>query len=134
MNKSSQLRICDWWLLILTGIILVSGILLEIISGGSILWVWFHIIVGIVFLGFICKHLQLHYRQCNLWKSKSSNMKWLAIVGLFTFITGIIVSGFWIETPAHYKIGAVHGKFGFLFLLLSGWHIIRRAKFYCKSF
>lgn len=134
MNKQQKLNVCDWILLIVTVLILLSSIQLEIIAGSSIIWVWAHIIVGTMFFVLIGWHLQLHFQWRNwfrlLWKQKLKNTKWLTIIGILTIMTALISTIGWIVSPDHSKIGSVHGKFGFLFVVLVLWHIFRRLKFY----
>lgn len=134
MNKQQKLKVCDWILLIITVLILLSSIQLEIIAGSSITWVWMHIIVGTMFFVLIGWHLQLHFQWRNwfrlLWKQKLKNTKWLVAIGILTIVTAVISTIGWVVSPEHSKIGAVHGKFGFLFVALVLWHIFRRLKFY----
>lgn len=134
MNKQRKLKACDWLLLIVTVLILSSSIQLEITSGSSKFWVWTHIILGTIFFGMIGWHLQLHFQWRNwfrlLWKQKLKNTKWLVVIGILTILTAVISTIGWIVSPDHSKIGSVHGKFGFLFVVLVLWHIFRRLKFY----
>ncbi len=134
INKQQKLKVCDWILLIVTVLILLSSIQLEIIAGSSITWVWMHIIVGTMFFVLIGWHLQLHFQWRNwfllLCKQKLKNTKWLTIIGILTIITAVMSTIGWIISPDHSKIGAVHGKFGFLFIVFILWHIFRRLKFY----
>lgn len=37
-----------------------------------------------------------------------------------------------VASPLHSKIGAVHGKLGFLFIALAVWHTARRFRFYIR--
>lgn len=136
MTKSLKLRLCAWTLVALTLVMLASSIQLEIISGAIPAWVIFHILVGAVFFALIGWHLQLHYQWRNwlrlLWRQKSANTKWLTAIGLLTLFTAIIATAGWIASPEHSKIGAVHGKFGFLFIALAVWHTVRRHRFLFK--
>lgn len=134
MKKSKRLELCNWSLLILTVLIVTSGIQLEIISGGSISWVSVHIILGISFSLLIAWHLELHFQRRNwlrlLWKQKFQNTKWLTVTGILTLLTAVIATIGWLASPVHSKIGAVHGKLGFLFVILIVWHIFRRIRYY----
>lgn len=134
MNKQRKLKICDWLLVILTVLMLSSSIQLEITSGSSKFWVWMHIVLGTAFFVMIGWHLRLHFQWRNwfrlLWKQKLKNTKWLTAVGILTIVTAVISTIGWVVSPEHSKIGAVHGKFGFLFVALVLWHIFRRLKFY----
>lgn len=113
---------------------LVSSVQLEVLSGEGLLWVWMHVAVGAVFLVLIGWHLRLHspWKRWDslLWKGKPAPMKWLAAAGLLTLVTAVPATAGWIASPVHSKIGAVHGKFGFLFVALAMWHTARRMRFY----
>ena len=56
-------------------------------------------------------------------------MKWLTVAGILTAVTGIIATA----GPSHSMIGAVHGKLGFLFILLAVWYGRSRAKIIRKK-
>lgn len=134
MNRLRKLKVCNWMLLIIIVLMLSSSIQLEITAGSGIIWVWAHIFVGLMFLVLIGWHLQLHFQWRNwfrlLWKQKLKNTKWLVAIGILTILTAVISTIGWIVSPDHSKIGAVHGKFGFLFIALALWHIFRRLKYY----
>ena len=137
MKKIVKLKTCNRSLLILTICILFSGIQLEVIHSNSLTLVWIHIIVGLLFMSFITYHIFLHFDYCN-WFAKFHNLKnqftrILWWVSLLTLITGIIASVHWLVTFAHAPIGGVHGKLGFLMILLSAAHIIKRFKFFKRK-
>ena len=136
MSKLKKLRLCDFMLLAVAVVMLASSLQLEVIAGQSMLWVWVHIVSGTLFLGVIFWHLQLHFQWRNwlrlLWKQRSANMKWLTVVGILTFVTALVATAGWIASPEHSKIGAVHGKLGFLFIALAVWHTARRFRFYIR--
>lgn len=136
MNKLKKLRLCDFMLLAVALVMLASSLQLEVIAGQSMWWVWVHIVSGTLFLVLILWHLQLHFQWRNwlrlLWKQRSANMKWLTAVGILTFVTALVATAGWIASPEHSKIGAVHGKLGFLFIALAVWHTARRFRFYIR--
>lgn len=119
-----------------TIVMLGSSIQLEITHGSLHFWVWIHIVLGILFSGLVAWHLQLHYQWRNwlrlLWKQKSPDMKWLTVIGILTLVTALMATTGWFVSPKHSKVGAIHGKFGFLFVALVVWHIIRRIRFYIR--
>lgn len=123
-------------LLAVAVVMLASSLQLEVIAGQSMWWVWVHIVSGTLFLVLILWHLQLHFQWRNwfrlLWKQRSANMKWLTAVGILTFVTALVATAGWIASPEHSKIGAVHGKLGFLFIALAVWHTARRFRFYIR--
>lgn len=133
MKHPLKLKTCAWSLVVVTVLMSGSAIQLEILSGKSNLWVWVHIILGILYLVLAMWHLRLHFgghdRLRRLWKQKSADTKWLTITGLLTLVTALIATIGWIASPIHSKIGAVHGKLGFIFLILAAIHTLRRAKF-----
>lgn len=136
MSKLKKLRLCDFMLLAVAVVMLASSLQLEVIAGQSMWWVWVHIVSGTLFLVLILWHLQLHFQWRNwfrlLWKQRSANMKWLTAVGILTFVTALVATAGWIVSPEHSKIGAVHGKLGFLFIALAVWHTARRFRFYIR--
>lgn len=134
MKKITKLKICDWSLLILTIAILISGIHLEITNSSGLTSVGIHIIVGLLFMGTATYHVFLHFGYCNWFakincqKSQATRILWW--VSLITLITGIIASSHWLTAFTHAPIGGVHGKLGFLMILLSIGHIAKRIKFF----
>lgn len=130
MEKMKKMRLCGASLMVVTVIMMLSGIQLEILSGKSELWVWLHVAAGLVFFGLIGRHLYLHFRWHDwfgkLWKLKSPDIKWLTAVALLTLLTGAIATAGFAVTPQHSIIGAVHGKAGFLMIALVVWHVARR--------
>ena len=134
MKKITKLRVCDWSLLILTIAILISGIQLEAIHSNGLTSVWIHIATGLLFMGMAAYHIFLHFGNSGWFakfhKLKSQFTRILWWVSLITLITGIIALVHWLTTFTHAPIGGVHGKLGFLMILLSAGHIIKRIKFF----
>ncbi len=133
MKKIKKLKICDWILLILTLCILISGVYLEAIGGRVELWIWIHIFIGILFFTLIYYHIFLHFGKTN-WFSKFSKLKnqftrILWWIGIITLLTGIIATAHWVTTTVHSPIGGVHGKIGFLMIILCAFHLFKRIKF-----
>lgn len=133
-TKLSRLRKCDWALIVISILILASGIQLDATGGSHALWVWWHIIIGCLFFAGIVWHLYLHFR----WKSWLERLRksgrrataWLATFAALTLISGLAATILWIIHPAHSHLVAIHGKIGFLMLLLVIGHTIKRRKFY----
>lgn len=134
MSRVREIVRCAWWLLAVSVAMLASGVQLEMLSGESRWWIWIHVVAGCVFFGLIIWHVFLHYRwndwEARLCRQGSANTRWLAAVGVLTLFTGLWTTAVWIADPVHGKLGAVHGKLGFLMLVLAGWHAARRARFY----
>lgn len=134
MNRLRKLRFCDVALVVVTIAMLASSVQLEVTSGSSIAWVWIHIILGAMFFVLIVWHLQLHFKWSGwlkkLKRQRFANTRWLAVAGVFTLLTGLIATAGWIVSPEHSKIGAVHGKLGFLLAGLAIWHTAKRIHFF----
>lgn len=136
MNNPKKLKICNLSLLALTVIVLVSGIQLEVLGGSGCAWVWFHVAVCIAFMALCFLHIFLHFRKSN-WFSriasqKSALTKWLWWTAMLTLITGIAATVRWAVTAAHGPVGAIHGKIGFLMIILAAVHAWQRRKFFLK--
>lgn len=134
MKKAEQLKICNHILLVITVLMLASSIQLEVIAGSNQFWVWTHIVLGLLFFGFIFRHLYLHFKWRNwlkvLWRQKSANTRWMTATGILTLLTAFIATVGWILSPDHSTIGAIHGKLGFIFIALALWHIFKRIRYY----
>ncbi len=134
MKSIAKLRICDWSLIVLTTGALFSGIQLELLSGSSYFWIWVHIGLSLLFLGICIWHIQLHFKSSNWFirfknlKSHVTKMLWW--ISLFTLATGMAASLDWLASGVHGPIGAIHGKIGFLMILLVVGHIVKRMKFF----
>lgn len=136
MRTLAKLKLCDWALLIMTLAVVASAIQLEILSATSAVWVWAHIILCIFFMGMCAWHIQLHFHKSNWFakirKQKSPVTRLLWWMSLLTLLTGIIASIRWIVTDTHGSIGAVHGKIGFLMVILTIAHLLKRKKFFSR--
>ena len=134
MKKITKLKICNWSLLAFTIAILISGIQLEATHSIGLTSVWIHILIGVLFIGMAGYHVYLHFGKSN-WFSKFRKQKsqvtrvlwWIALV---TLISGIVAMIHWVTTFSHAPIGGVHGKLGFLMIILSFGHITKRIKFF----
>lgn len=137
MKKTVKLKICNWTLVVLAILTLVSSIQLEASGDARLVPVWFHIIIATFFSIFIIYHIELHFLWKN-WFTKFSKLKspvtrvlwWLFI---FTALTGLISFCLWIGSPAHYHIGAVHGKIGFVMIAVAVGHTLKRIKFFQRK-
>lgn len=136
MKKIIKLKACNWNLLVFTVAILVSGIQLEVTGSEGLIPVWIHIALGLVFMGLVVYHIYLHFGASNWFKRFNLQKKpvtrilwWLAIL---TFVTGIIAALHWISSYTHSPLGGIHGKLGFVMIILSFAHIIKRFKFFTR--
>ena len=134
MKKIIKLTLCNWNLLIASGAVLISGIQLELIHCSSRLSVWLHIIIGLLFMGLVGAHIFLHFGKSDWFakfnhiKSRTTRIMWWTTI--ITLITGLATSVRWIVTNAHSPLGGIHGKLGFLMIILSIFHIVNRFYFF----
>ena len=133
-KRNSNQLLCNWSLLVATAAILISGIQLEVTHSSGDLSVWIHIIIGLLFMALVGIHIFLHFGRSN-WFAKFSKLKsqatrilwWMTII---TLITGIATAVRWIVTNTHSPLGGIHGKLGFLMIILSIFHIVNRLYFF----
>ena len=134
MSKAEKLRLCDWMLVFATVFILASSIQLEVTDSRNIIWVLIHIIIGSLFFANIVWHLYLHFGWKSwvqrLRKQKSPVTHWLTVFALLTLISVFIALFHWIGTYTHSPIGGIHGKIGFVFLIIVIGHTVKRIKFF----
>lgn len=131
MDKRTELRVCDWSLLVMTIAVLISGIQLEVTDGRALPWVWVHIVVCSLFIALIIRHIYLHFKWRN-WKTglfgQRRLTKWMSIFGLLTSVSAIAATVHWVLSNTHTGIGGIHGKIGFVFLILIVVHTAERIK------
>lgn len=134
MKKITKLRICDWTLLLLTIAILASGLQLEVNPTGEIMWVWVHIVLGTMFITMILWHIGLHHgsHPNKAPRHHDKKHRWLGILFALTLLSGIIATCHWIGSYVHSTIGGVHGKIGFLFIILVIVHLRKNYRFYTR--
>ena len=143
MEKKTQSGICNWSLLVLATLILVSGIQMEASFGADFLgisfpvYMVFHVIIATLMTAAVIWHIWLHFK----WKEwvkrfsalKRKDTKILAVVAALVFVSGFaalfVLLG---NGMQHHGVGGVHGKIAFAFLALGIYHIIRRILFYKK--
>ena len=140
MEKKTQSGICNWSLLVLATLILVSGIQMEACFGADFLgisfpvYMVFHVLVALLMTAAVIWHIWLHFS----WKEwvkrfsslKRTDTKILAVMSALALVSGIaalLVLLF--NGMQHNGVGGVHGKIGFGFVALGIYHIIRRIRF-----
>ena len=141
MEKKTQSGICNWSLLVLATLILVSGIQMEASFGADFLgisfpvYMVFHVLLAVLMTAAVIWHIWLHFS----WKEwvkrfsslKRTDTKILAVMSALALVSGIaalLVLLF--NGMQHNGVGGVHGKIGFGFVALGIYHIIRRIRFY----
>lgn len=117
-----------------TAFILASGIQLEATGSSSVDWVWIHIVVGTFFMALGFLHIYIHFGASNWFsrfhKLKSPVTRILWWITLLTLVTVVIATGHWLTSFTHSSIGGVHGKLGFMMIILCLCHIVKRIRFF----
>lgn len=131
-NPATRLKICNRTLGITLLLILASGIQLEATSGQYAWSVWVHIILGILLTVISLYHIYLHYRKSNWFtrfaKNRNASTRILWWVFLLTAVTGIASTISWIGHNQHTPLGGVHGKIGFLMVIIAIIHAVRHIR------
>lgn len=132
MNTASRLKICNRSLGFVLILILVSGIQLEATSGQYAWSVWVHIVLGILLIVFSAYHILLHYRRSNWFarfaRNRNAVTRVLWWIFLLTAATGIVATIVWLDGNLHSRLGAVHGKVGFLMALAAIVHVVKNIR------
>lgn len=122
MTPAERLKACDKTLGIVLIVMLASGIQLEATSGRYARSVWAHIALGIVLTALSLWHIYLHYKRGNWFvrfaKNRNQSTRILWWVFLLTAVTGVMATVVWLAAHEHSHIGAVHGKIGFLMVIV----------------
>lgn len=134
MKKIQKLKVCNWSLIVLAVAIMLSGLQLEVTDSNGFMSVWIHIIIGVLFMVMVFYHLFLHYGFSNwfsrILKQKSHVTRILWWISLLSLITGVVACVHWLGTFFHSHIGGAHGKLGFVMIILSIGHIVKRISFF----
>lgn len=141
MTPAERLKACDKTLGIVLIVMLASGIQLEATSGRYAWSVWAHIALGIVLTVLSVWHIYLHYRWSDWFarfrKNRNRSTRILWWIFLLTAVTGIIATAVWLATHEHSHIGAIHGKIGFLMVIVGVIHAVghkhKRKVAQCKK-
>lgn len=138
----NRLKKCNCSLLVLAPLVLASSIILEASHGEAVLgvrfniWVAAHIALAATFIALVFWHLKLNWGKISGWPKrlssrKSGAVKALSILCFLTAATGIVAVPVWL-LHGHTPIGGIHGKAGFIFLLLAILHTIRHRRWFRK--
>lgn len=132
MKKIRKLLFCNYTLLLLAAFMLATGIQLETASNTDSSLVWFHTAAGTIMAALIVYHIYLHFQwkawPAKLRKQKSHITRILAVLFLLVALTGLISTVRFLLHPVHTHLGAIHGKIGFVFLLVCAIHTVLRRK------
>lgn len=123
---------CNKWLKVILLLILASGIQLEATSGRYAWSVWVHIVLGLILTGLSIYHIYLHYKNSNWFtrfaKNRNKVTRVLWWVFLLTAVSGIAATLQWLMEGGHSPIGGVHGKIGFLMVIVAIIHAVRHIR------
>lgn len=140
MNTAEKLKTCNKSLEVTVILMLVSGIQLEATAGKHIWSVWIHIGLGTIITILSIFHIYYHYRLSNWFarfaKNRNTATRILWWTFLLTAVSGIAATVQWIVENGHSPIGGVHGKIGFLMVIIAITHAakhIRQRKHTRKS-
>lgn len=135
MKPALRLKLCNRLLGCVLILILASGIQLEATSGIYAWSVWVHIVLGIVLIALSVYHIYLHYKWSNWFsrfsKNRNVSTRVLWWVFLLTAVSGIVATVMWFAGQSHSPVGGVHGKVGFLMIIVAIIHVaghIRKKK------
>ena len=108
---------------------LASGIQLEATAASYAWSVWVHIVLGTLLTILSICHIYYHYRFSNWFarfaknRNTATRVLWWAF--LLTVISGFAATIQWLVENGHSSIGGIHGKIGFLMVIIA---IIHAAK------
>ncbi len=132
MKIQEKLKVCNKWLKVILLLILASGIQLEATSGRYAWSVWVHIVLGLILTGLSIYHIYLHYKNSNWFtrfaKNRNKVTRVLWWVFLLTAVSGIAATLQWLMEGGHSPIGGVHGKIGFLMVIVAIIHAVRHIR------
>lgn len=132
MKQIAIIKLCNRLLGAILFMMLISGIQLEVTSGQYAWSVWLHIILGILLTVLSLYHIFLHYRFGNWFARFAKNRNivtrvlWWAF--LLTAISGMAATVIWLIDHGHSHLGAIHGKIGFLMVIVAIMHIVRHIR------
>jgi len=142
MNKKETLRLCDIALLIVAILVLASSIQMEASKGEDFAGIPFvgymivHVVLAIAMFALVIYHLYLHFGWkewiAKLRKTPKRATRILSVVTLIALLTGVAAFIVLMVNMRHTSLGGVHGKFGFLMIVIALGHTIKRIRFLKK--
>lgn len=131
-NPASKLKFCNRCLGVCLILMLASGIQLEATAGRYIWSVWTHIIFGTILIALSLYHIFLHYKSGNWFSRFSKNRNITTRILWWTFlltaISGLAATALWLDGHAHSHLGAIHGKIGFLMIIVAILHVAKHLR------
>ena len=132
MNTAKKLKICNRLFGLTLILMLASGIQLEATAGRYAWSVWVHIALGIILSVLSICHIYLHYRFSNWFvrfaKNRNKVTRVLWWVFLLTAVSGIAATVQWLVENGHSPIGGVHGKIGFVMIIVAIIHAVKHIR------
>lgn len=130
--------------IVVLGVAIVAGyivqwIVLKIVKAIAHRWDsdMYHALTNVRFFHKICRIIYLHFRWNNwimrLIRKRRGVVRWMTVSGLLLILSACIATIHWTATTAHTVVGAIHGKIGFIFILLTIIHIIRYRRFFIRQ-
>lgn len=137
--KKTTLTITNLLLVALLILSAASSIILESAGGEDLrlirnsALVVAHITVTLILFAVAYNHVKLHFGSFSRWpsffkKTKRQN-RWLFWMVVVTLMTGILAI-FTYSIHGHSPLGAIHGKIGFLALVLMFLHLLHRRHWF----
>lgn len=135
--KKSRLTVINISLIVLLILTVASSVILECLGGKglpalrSMALVIIHIAVTLALMLLSYLHIKAHWGSLPQWrqrlcKTKKQN-RWLLWATVLTFLTGLIaIVTFFME--GHTSFGGIHGKIGYVAMLIMLLHLIHRQK------
>lgn len=143
MNKRLKLKCCNYSLLAFVLPVLATGIILECTGNDAGIFgisfkriVVIHIVLAAAMMALAAYHLYLHVGSKGWWqkvkKLKSHVTRLLVRIAILTAASGLISLAVWLFNPVHTTVGGIHGKIGYLFIIIAVGHTIKRWKWFSR--
>ncbi len=135
--KKRKLFVVNVVLLVLLVLALASSLLNEFLHGAFFYfcnrtWTILHVIICLAMFAFLAWHLYLNCGKASSWwkrlRRQKPLSKWLFWISIFTLLSGLFAMIYFFV--GHTTLGGVHGKIGFVALLLMIIHTAQRIKWY----
>ena len=132
----------DIALLLVAIVVLVSSIQMEVTGGEPFMGMSFmtytilHIVLAVSMMLLIAYHLYLHFNWKNwiekLRQTPKKQTRVLAVLAGLVLLTGVASLVDFMIHLQHTPLGGLHGKIGFIFMIIAIGHTLKRKKFLNK--
>ena len=136
MNKINRLRLCNLSLMVAGLLATGSSVQMEACGGRGWLGLSFATIVGVhcslglLMLGLVATHLYLHFGRADwlgkMRRQRNRPTRWLGVLAVAVVLSGVAACVQVAMASGYTSVGGVHGKVGFLFLLVCLGHTAKR--------